>query len=214
MVFKFWMGRCKHEQNPKAEMSSVQEIETGMEQAQNGVIEMFFDASLEKIQYSNVALVDQKVDFTWKVTQRLPTQLSPRDDESQVGYIPGLLHPFADSHSHSHKASFQVNTMRYKGKDSASGIGRKLPIIRPGATVSNYRYSRWSNNYERADKSNVRGEYKRASSQTNGSEHTIASSILTDLIFKRSNGRKAVSSNSPVNQRSSRVRATSFKNLN
>ncbi len=31
------------------------------------------------------------------------------------------------------KPSF--NTMRHKGKDSASGIGRKLSIIRPGATT-------------------------------------------------------------------------------
>ncbi len=30
-------------------------------------------------------------------------------------------------------------------------------------------------------------------SQTNGSEHTIVSSILTDLIFKRRNGRRAFS---------------------
>ncbi len=29
------------------------------------------------------------------------------------------------------QASF--NTMRYKGRDSASGIGRKVSIIRPGA---------------------------------------------------------------------------------
>jgi hypothetical protein len=31
------------------------------------------------------------------------------------------------------QASF--NTMRYKGRDYASGIGKKLPIIRPGATT-------------------------------------------------------------------------------
>ena len=31
------------------------------------------------------------------------------------------------------QASF--NTMRYKGRDSASGIDRKLSIIRPGATT-------------------------------------------------------------------------------
>ncbi len=51
-------------------------------------------------------------------------------------------------------------------------------------------------------------------SQTNGSVHTIISSILTDPIFKRSNWRRAESSNPPLNQRSSRVRATSFKILN
>jgi hypothetical protein len=55
-------------------------------------------------------------------------------------------------------------------------------------------------------------------SQTNGSKHTIVSSILTGLIFKlrleRSNERRAVSSDPPLNQRSSRVRATSLKNLN
>jgi hypothetical protein len=31
------------------------------------------------------------------------------------------------------RASF--NSMQYKGRDSASGIGRKLSIIRPGATT-------------------------------------------------------------------------------
>jgi hypothetical protein len=51
-------------------------------------------------------------------------------------------------------------------------------------------------------------------SQTNGPEHTIVSSILTDLIFKRKIGRRAVSSDPPLTQRSSQVRATSFKILN
>jgi hypothetical protein len=31
-------------------------------------------------------------------------------------------------------AQANFNTLRYKGNDSASGIGRKLSIIRPGAT--------------------------------------------------------------------------------
>jgi hypothetical protein len=35
-------------------------------------------------------------------------------------------------HTHT-QASF--NTVRYKGRDSVSGIGRKLSIIRPGATT-------------------------------------------------------------------------------
>jgi hypothetical protein len=34
--------------------------------------------------------------------------------------------------------------------------------------------------------------------QTNGSEHMIVFSILTDLIFKRSNGRRAVSPDPPA----------------
>jgi hypothetical protein len=50
-------------------------------------------------------------------------------------------------------------------------------------------------------------------SQTKGTELTIVSSILTDLrlIFKRNNGRKAASSDRPMNQQKSRVQATSFK---
>ena len=51
------------------------------------------------------------------------------------------------------------------------------------------------NDHERADESNVQGEYNgvpgRREQPTNGSEHTIVSSIRTDLIFKRSNGRRA-----------------------
>jgi hypothetical protein len=35
-------------------------------------------------------------------------------------------------------------------------------------------------------------------SQTNGPEHTILSSILTDLIIKRNNGRRAVSTEPTV----------------
>jgi hypothetical protein len=42
-------------------------------------------------------------------------------------------------------------------------------------------------------------------SQTNGPEHNIVSSSLTDLIFKRSKGRRAVSSDPPLNQRNSRL---------
>jgi hypothetical protein len=38
-----------------------------------------------------------------------------------------------DALSHNTQASF--NIMRYKGRDSASGIDRKLSIIRPGATT-------------------------------------------------------------------------------
>jgi hypothetical protein len=46
-----------------------------------------------------------------------------------------LVEPFFDveaCHTHT-QASF--NTIRYKGRDSASGIDRKLSIIRPGATT-------------------------------------------------------------------------------
>jgi hypothetical protein len=31
--------------------------------------------------------------------------------------------------------SYGINTMRYKGRDSASEMGRKMSIIRPGATT-------------------------------------------------------------------------------
>ncbi len=86
-----------NEKNSEAEMSPIQEIETYMEQAQNGVIEMFFDASLDQIKYSNVVPVDQEVDFTWQALQLLLTELSPRDDESQVGYNPELLDSDAES---------------------------------------------------------------------------------------------------------------------
>jgi hypothetical protein len=34
-------------------------------------------------------------------------------------------------------------------------------------------------------------------SKTNGPEHTIVSSILTDLIFKKGNGRRMISSDPP-----------------
>ena len=44
--------------------------------------------------------------------------------------IIACIHAFDSTHT---QASF--NTMRYKGRDSASGIDRKLSIIRPGATT-------------------------------------------------------------------------------
>jgi hypothetical protein len=56
-----------YEKNSEAEMSPVKKIETGMEQAQNGVIEMIFDASLDQIHYSNVVPVDLEVVFKWRV---------------------------------------------------------------------------------------------------------------------------------------------------
>jgi hypothetical protein len=53
---------------------------------------------------------------------------------------PGVLHCgilkqtaiVDDNHTHTQAS---LNTMRYKGRDSASGIDRKLSIIRPGATT-------------------------------------------------------------------------------
>jgi hypothetical protein len=90
----------------------------------------------------------------------------------------------ADTHT---QASF--NTIRYKGRDSAAGIGRKLSITRPGAM-------------------GLTASQAGENSQTHGPEHTIVSSILTDLIFKRSQGRRVVSSDPPLNQRSCRVRAS------
>jgi hypothetical protein len=71
------------------------------------------------------------------------------------------------------------------------------------------------NHHERADESTVQREYNGVPGrkETNGPEDTIVPSILTDLIFKRSNGRRAVSSDPPLNQRSSRVQAMSFEIL-
>jgi hypothetical protein len=55
-------------------------------------------------------------------------------------------------------------------------------------------------------------------SQTNGFEHTIVSSILTDLIFQRTSKEakeeEQYRRSPPLNQRSSRVRAMRFKILN
>ncbi len=120
---------------------------------------------------------------------------------------------FALTHT---QASF--NTMRYKGRDSASGIDRKLSIIRPGATTIVAPESVGSmtkkGQMNPTSRVSVTASQARENSQTNVSEHTIVSSILTDLIFKRSNGRRAVSSEPQLNQRSSRVRATSFEILN
>ncbi len=52
--------------------------------------------------------------------------------------------------------------------------------------------------HERTDESKVQGEYNGVpasqageNSETNGSEHAIVSSMLTDLIVKRSSGRRA-----------------------
>ena len=51
-------------------------------------------------------------------------------------------------------------------------------------------------------------------SQSNVPEHTIISSILTDLIFKRNLRRRTALSRPPLNLRSSRTRAMRFKILN
>jgi hypothetical protein len=114
------------------------------------------------------------------------------------------------------QASF--DTMRFKGRDSASGVDRKLSIIRPG--VITIVAPLWVGSMTTKGQMNptsrvgVTASQAGENSQTNGSEPTIVSSILTDLIFKRSNGGRAVSSDPPLNQRSSRVRATSFEILN
>ena len=114
------------------------------------------------------------------------------------------------------QASF--NTMRYKGRDSASGIDRKLSIIRPGATTIVAPKSVGSmttkGQMNPTSRVSVTASQAGENSQTNGREHTIVSIILTDLIFKRSNRRRVVLSEPPLNQRSSRVRATSFEILN
>jgi hypothetical protein len=111
------------------------------------------------------------------------------------------------------QASF--NTMRYKGRDPTSVVGRKLSTIRPGATtvVADKSVGSMTTKGQINPTSRVSITACQAgeNSQTNGLEHTIVSSILTDLVFKRSNGRRAVSSDPPLNQRSSRVRATGFK---
>ena len=48
-------------------------------------------------------------------------------------------------------------------------------------------------------------------SQSNVPEHTIVSSILTDLIFRRNHRRRTALSGPPLNLRSSRTRAMRFK---
>jgi hypothetical protein len=129
-----------------------------------------------------------------------------------------INHQFVNGLWYVTQASF--NTMRYKGRDSASGIGRKLSIICLGTTtivasqsVGSMTTKGQMNPTSRVSKTASKtGEI----SQTNGSKHTgtIVPSILTDLIFKRSNGRRAVSSEPPLSQRIRRVRATSFEILN
>ncbi len=114
------------------------------------------------------------------------------------------------------QASF--NTMRYKSRDFASGIDRKLSIVRPGATTifapQSVGWMTTKGQMNPTSRLSVTASQAGKNSQTNGPEHTIVSSILTDLIFQRSNGRRVVLSEPPLNQRSSRVRATSFENLN
>ena len=88
-------------------------------------------------------------------------------------------------HTHT-QASF--NTMRYKGRDSASGIDRKLSIIRPGATTIVAPKSVGSmttkGQMNPTSRVSVTASQAGENSQTNGREHTIVSIILTDLIFK------------------------------
>ncbi len=137
-----------------------------------------------------------------------PFKSTSQHTASQNKFIMALA-----QHTH-HGSQASFNTMRYKGRDSASGIGRKLSIIRPGATTvvapksSGSMTTRGQMNPTFGVSITVSqaGE----NSQTNGCKHTI----VTDVIFKRNKGRRAVSSDPPLNQRSSRVRATSFKILN
>ena len=70
--------------------------------------------------------------------------------------------------------------MRYKGRESALGIGRELSIIRPGATtvVAVYSVGSMTTKGQMTPTSRVS---IMASQATNGHEHTIVSSILTDL---------------------------------
>ncbi len=109
------------------------------------------------------------------------------------------------------QASF--NTMQYKGRNSAFGIDRKLPIIRPGTPTVVGSMTTKGQMHPKSRVS-ITSSQAKENSQTNGPEHTIVSRILTDLIFKGSNGRRAVSLGPPLNQQSSRVRSTSFNFLN
>ncbi len=88
--------------------------------------------------------------------------------------------------------------MRYKGKESASGIGRKLPIIRPGAITvvadNSVGPMTTKGQMKPASRVSITAFQAGENSETNGHEHTIISSILRDLVFKRSNGRREVSS--------------------
>ena len=78
--------------------------------------------------------------------------------------------------------------MRYEGRDSASGIDRKLSIIRPGATTIVAPKSVGSmttkGQMNPTSRVSVTASQAGENSQTNGREHTIVSIILTDLIFK------------------------------
>jgi hypothetical protein len=122
---------------------------------------------------------------------------------------------YSTSATQNTQASF--NTMRYEGRDSESGIGRRLYIIRPGATTvvapSSVGSMTTKGQMNPTSRVSITASQAGENSQTNGPEHTIVSRILTDLNFKRSNGRRAVSSDPPLNQRSSRVRATNFKTV-
>jgi hypothetical protein len=91
--------------------------------------------------------------------------------------------------------------------DSASGIGRKLSTIRPGETIviALESVGSMATKGQMNPMSMVSITVSQAgeNSQTNGPEHTIISSILIDLIFKTSNGRRAVSTIEPAKQPSS-----------
>ncbi len=80
------------------------------------------------------------------------------------------------------QASF--NIMRYKGRDSASGIGRKLSIIRPGATTLSVGSMATKGQMNPTSRVNITASQPGENRKSNCSEHTIVSSILTDLIFK------------------------------
>ncbi len=88
------------------------------------------------------------------------------------------------------QANFQVNTTRYKGRDSTAGIGRKLSIKDHHSSWNNYRCcslpgrsmtTKWQTNP--TSRVSVTASQAGENSQTNGPEHTMVLSILTDLIF-------------------------------
>ncbi len=109
------------------------------------------------------------------------------------------------------------NTMRYKGSrglvENCQPFLEQLPLL----LLIESSISR-VNDHQRADVNKVQGEYigvpgrREQANQWPRTYDRIQHS--KDLIFKRSNGKQSVSSETPLNQRSSRVRVTRLKSLN
>ncbi len=64
------------------------EIEQLDQLVANGTIEMFFDATMNQHQYGSVIYVNEEADDSTQVPELVP---SDNDDDSQIGYVPGLV---------------------------------------------------------------------------------------------------------------------------